>query len=261
LTVADAPPSFDVENIERHWTVMQDRFDVFSRSLRCAVDFCRASDVRLISSSLIDPPASLFPVIYYLSRQKNGSVPASQRTRLRTFLYVLLFNRFLSGRRPDARIRYLRKPLSEADGERLPLDEILKVMKSKQRHHHVATSIGMLNDHVRLALNIAQPTAARDTLSWQERAEVDHIFPQSKFRVSHADLVDDIGNLGYLGKLRNIQKNAEDPWEYFADVADTELREDFLIPDRTLLAKDRFREFVDTRRALILERVTAFLGL
>jgi hypothetical protein len=90
LTVADAPPSFDVDNIERHWTAMEAKFDVFANALRCTIDFCRAADVGLNSASLLDPTASLFPVIYYLSRQRNCSVPTSQRRELRSFLYLLL---------------------------------------------------------------------------------------------------------------------------------------------------------------------------
>lgn len=72
--------------------------------------------------------------------------------------------------------------------------------------------------------------------------------------------MDDIGNLAYLARLRNIRKNADPPWEYFKDVSDAELRDDFLIEDRYLLAHDRFPEFVEKRRALVLNKVKEFLG-
>ena len=74
------------------------------------------------------------------------------------------------------------------------------------------------------------------------------------------DLVDDIGNLAFLGRLRNIRNNDENPWDYFQGVDDRELREDFLIEDRTLLAADRFAEFAEKRRTLLVDRVKAFLG-
>jgi len=72
--------------------------------------------------------------------------------------------------------------------------------------------------------------------------------------------VDDIGNFAYLGKLRNIRKSNDLPVDYFKDTSDTELRDDYLIPDRSMLSPERFAEFVQMRRALILERVKAFLG-
>jgi hypothetical protein len=72
--------------------------------------------------------------------------------------------------------------------------------------------------------------------------------------------VDHVGNLAYLGKLRNIRKSADQPWEYFAEMSDRELAEDYIIEDRRLLADDGFEEFVEARRMAILSRLQAFLG-
>lgn len=160
----------------------------------------------------------------------------------------------------EARTRYLRDELKKHKGATFPLAAILKVVAAKQVHHHVTTTPEMLNENPRLALNVAQPDAARDTLSWQESPEVDHIFPQSVMRPKYGDLVDDIGNLSYLGKLRNIRKRDAMPADYFKDVPDAELKAYHLIDDRTLLAPDRFEEFVSTRREVILAAVKSFLG-
>ena len=72
-------------------------------------------------------------------------------------------------------------------------------------------------------------------------------------------MVDDIGNLAYLGKLRNIRKSAQDPWEYFRCVPDDELDRDFLV-DRSLLSEDKFEEFVKVRQERIVKEVKNFLG-
>jgi hypothetical protein len=263
LTVADAPPSFEVENIDRHWDVMEARFDIFSKALRSGIDFCRSADVRLLSASLIDPLATLFPLMYFLSLQHGGSVPDADRMSLRALVYFLLFNGFLGGRGPEARIRWLREVMAKAGSPALPLDALLDVVKARQKHHFVSTTVDMLNwneRNQRLALNIAQPAAAKDTLSWQDRAEVDHVFPQSEYRPLYGDQVDDIGNLAFLGKLRNIRKSAHEPAVYFASISDQELFDDFLVEDRALLAKDRFPDLVEKRRALITKRVRDFLG-
>jgi CRISPR/Cas system Type II protein with McrA/HNH and RuvC-like nuclease domain len=58
----------------------------------------------------------------------------------------------------------------------------------------------------------------RESLSWQVKAEVDHIFPQSRYRDRFPELIDDIGNFAYLGKLRNIRKYNDLPWEYFKEI-------------------------------------------
>jgi hypothetical protein len=216
-----------VENVERHWDEASSQFDAFSDSLRAAVDFCRDPDIGIRAASLLLPINTLLPIVYYLSRRQRGSVPDSQRSSLRTLLYVLLFNRFVSS---DARIRYLREVLQREPGEAVPLESLLGVIAARQKHHSVTTTPVMLNSNIPLALNIAQPDSARETLAWQSEPQIDHIFPQARYRVKHGDLVDDIGNLAYLGRLRNIRKNDQPPWEYFSEVPDQQLRDQMLVP-------------------------------
>jgi hypothetical protein len=260
LTVADAPPSFDVANIDRHWAKMEPKFEIFAAALKNAIDFCRSSDGGIYSASLLRPVVTLIPIVYFLAQQPKGSVPDGERGRLRTVLYFLLFNGFIKGKSPDARIRYIREAFQKGDPKRVPADAILKVISIRQKHHYVKSTEEMLNEQPRLALNIAQPQIARNTLSWQERAEVDHIFPQSVYRPLHPELVDDIGNLAYLGKLRNIRKSDEEPWDYLKGCSDAELADQFMIADRKLLARDKFPEFVADRRKRMLAAVSASLG-
>ncbi len=256
LSVADAPISYDVQNVQKHWESMEKVFDQFALAVRSAIDLCRSPDVGILSASML-PPMTLYPVIYYLFHFKNASVPDAQRRPLRAALYFLLFNSFVKS---EARIRYLRDELRKHKANPFPLDAVLKVVANRQVHHYVTTTVEMLNENPRLALNIAQPTAAKETLSWQESPEVDHIFPQSALRPKYGDLVDDIGNFSYLGKLRNIRKSDAMPIEYFKDMPDDELRNNHLIAYRTLLAEDKFEAFVKARRELILSNVKAFLG-
>ncbi len=260
LTVADAPPTYDVDIVIRHWDEMHKRFDAFRSALTNAIDFCQAPDVGILSASLLHPTATLFPLIYYLSKQPNGSVPDAARGPLKTFLYFLLFNGFLGGRSPEARIRYLRAEMQQLNGSELPLPALLRVIATRQKSHSVETSAEMLNWNPRLTLNLAQPQVRRETLSWQERAEVDHVFPQSAYRPRFGDLVDDIGNFAYLGKLRNIRKTNELPSSYFKSVTDDVLARDYLIDDRALLADERFEQFVARRRDRLVQVVRAALG-
>jgi hypothetical protein len=257
LTVAGKPPTFEVENVERHWDEMSAKFETFSAALRSAVDFCRDADVGIRSAKFLSPINTLLPIVYYLSNRPRGSVPDGQRGNLRALLYFLLFNGFVNS---DARIRYLREVFQRQPGETVPLDALLLVVAYRQKHHATTTSAAMVARNIALGLNIVQPDAARETLSWQSEPQIDHLFPQSDYRQKHGDLVDDIGNLAYLGRLRNIRKNDQPPWEYFRDVADAQLRDQFLIPDRSLLAAERFVTFVEQRRNLIVAKVRDFLG-
>ncbi len=257
LTVTDAPVTYDVDNVKRNWDKMEAAFDQFGKSLKSTLDFCMSSDARIMSASLVDPLNTLFPIIYYLYQFPNGSVPEVERKNIRSFLLFALFNNFT---RSEARIRYLRAELLKSKGAAFPLQRLLNVISDRQRNHYIFTSDGMVNENRRLALNIVQPAVARETFSWQERAEMDHIFPQSVMRPKYGDLVDDIGNLSYLGKLRNIRKSAEMPELYFESVSDDQLRDDYCIGERALLAEDKFPEFVESRRKRIVDKVKEYLG-
>ncbi len=259
LVNADVPVVFDVEAIGRHWESMEPKFPAFEGALRTTLDFCRDPDVRIASGELLKPIASIYPVVYYLSALKNFSVPDSQRASIRTFLYFLLFNGFLKGKSPEARIRYLREVLQPAKGKTLPVERLLEVIRRRQTNHSITTTAMMLNWNQKLALNIVQPKVCRETLSWQAKAEIDHIFPQSTYREKYPELIDDIGNMAFLGKLRNIRKSNEPPWEYFADISDEDLARDFIV-DRALLREDKIEEFITTRRERIVALATEFLG-
>ena len=184
-------------------------------------------------------------------------MPDGQRQSLTALLYFLLFNRFVNS---DARIRYLREVFQRHPGEPVPLDALLQVLKTRQKYHAINTSAGMLGWNIPLALNLAQPEAARETLSWQSEPQIDHIFPQAAYRPKYGDLVDDIGNLSYLGRLRNIRKNDQPPMEYFRGTPDSQLRDQFLISDRSMLAEEHFADFVEQRRSMIVDKVKAILG-
>lgn len=257
--VADVPIETDVTVVDRHWGTMEPKFPAMGTALKTAVDFCRSTDVRILTAKLL-PVNTLVPLVYFLSKQANGSVPEDQRHNLRAMLYFLLFNEFIRGKSPSTRIRYLRDVLKKSPATAVPLDAVLAEVAKRQKGAATTTTFEMLQWSPPLTLNIAQPMAAKETLSWQEEPQVDHVFPQSTYRPIHGDLVDDIGNLAFLGRLRNIRKNDDAPWDYFKGVSDQDLRDDFLVEDRTLLAPEHFKGFVEKRRQLIFARVKDFLG-
>lgn len=169
LTVADKPPTIEVQTIARHWPDMERRFDDYEKALRATIDFCRDPDVGIEAASLLAPIATLHPLVYYVARQPGCSIPDAQRGALKTFLYFLLFNEFVIS---DARIRWLREVVANPPQGALRLDALLDVVKKRQRETATETSTQMLGWNPQLTLNIVQRGVARETLSWQARAEV-----------------------------------------------------------------------------------------
>jgi hypothetical protein len=71
LVVANAPVPFDVDTIDRHWDIMQPMFATLSAALKNSIDFCQDPDVGFFSPSLLQPIATLYPIMYYLAMQRN----------------------------------------------------------------------------------------------------------------------------------------------------------------------------------------------
>jgi hypothetical protein len=258
LVVADLSPVYSVEAIEKNWDVMWARFEVLSKALRSTIDFLRDPDVGISSCKLLRSLNTILPLIYYVSRQSNCSVPAAQRKNLRAVLYFLLYNSFI--RSSDARIRYVREALQRHPGTEVPVDAIIAVIRARQTWTELATTPELVASNIPLSLCLAQPGAARQSLSWQAEPQIDHIFPQSTYRPRFGSAVDGVGNLAYLGKLRNIVKSNQEPSEFFRDVSDDDLRDQFLIADRSLLKPERFLDFVAARELLIASKVREALG-
>ena len=128
LVNADVPIAFEVGAISRYWERMELQFNKFAAALKSVLDLCRDPDVRIVTASLLQPAASLYPLIYYVAKQKNCSVPDADRKPLKTLLYMLLFNRFLKSKNPEARLRWLREALQKADGKSFPLQKTLEVI-------------------------------------------------------------------------------------------------------------------------------------
>ena len=224
LVNADAPVAYEVDAISRHWDRMEPKFNGFADVLKSVLDFCRDQDVRLSTARLLEPLASLYPLIYWVAKQGNGSIPDRDRQGLKTTLYMLLFNRFLRSKSPEARIRWLREAVQNARNDRFPAQGCLDVIVKRQKWAWINTSVELLNSNQKLALNIVQPSVVRQTYSWQAKPEIDHIFPWSTYTLLKPELVNDIGNMAFLGKLRNIRKSDQPPWEYFAEVPDNVLK-------------------------------------
>ena len=76
-------------------------------------------------------------------------------------------------------------------------------------------------------------------------------------------LINDISNLTFISKKRNLNISAKDPELYFESLWNSEGEEFFemhLIPkDKELWKLDRYLDFVRKRRELIAEQVIAFM--
>jgi hypothetical protein len=124
-------------------------------------------------------------------------------------------------------------------------------------------SAGMLYN-LDLILNIIQGGVFEIPRRRGWSLERDHIFPRSLLEEKGfpTELTNSVGNFRYINKTRNILKSNDLPEEnadfYGAD--NPTLRELFL-KARKGLTEDAFGKFIRKRQALIMAKVSDFLGL
>jgi hypothetical protein len=94
------------------------------------------------------------------------------------------------------------------------------------------------------------------------KIEYHHVFPQAKTRRRYPDsLIDSIANLAFLSALGNKRVGAKDPAVYLATIDTVELDKQWVPPDTSLWALDRFPEFCTARRQLLARQINSMLGL
>lgn len=209
---------------------------------------------------------ALIPLIDYL--MMNGKVwgPADgdESRGMRQYLYMAFFTRLYS-RAPDNILDQLHDILVEARRTSpgvFPIKAIGDLLARREKKDSYQFRDEYLLD-LDLVLNIIDSGVLEIPQKRGWSLERDHIFPQHQLRTRQiARDVDDVGNLRLLGKARNISKSdtiPDDNTEFFG-WDDAELMDLYKVACKDL-TQENFSQFVARRRALVRERVAAFLGL
>lgn len=101
-----------------------------------------------------------------------------------------------------------------------------------------------------------------------DKLQFHHIFPRAHLKKVAPHIkqgqIDDIANLAFIGGATNRSISAKDPSDYIpaliADSRGDNLRHQDVPTDPALLQTTNYEEFLATRRALIAERLNAFLA-
>jgi hypothetical protein len=160
----------------------------------------------------------------------------------------------------DTKLDVIHKKLLSA-GPSFPVGDVGQFMSERTNAKYDFTE-DLLRDTA-LVLNIVHTGVYEIPKKRGWSLEQDHIFANStltKLGVPDA-IKDDVGNLRYLAKTRNILKNATLPDSAldFYGSQDAELNKLFLAAVQNLTVES-FIAFCMTRRQFIFRRVRAFLG-
>jgi hypothetical protein len=218
------------------------------------------------SGRFLRSQSALIPIIDYLMLNKKylGPDEGEETTFLRQYLYMSFFSRLYS-RALDNVLDQLHDILVKAHNEnpgRFPIEEIGEFIARREKKESYCFRDEYLWD-LDLVLNIIDGGVIQIPKLRTWSLERDHIFPQHELFLRKIKFeVNDIGNLRFLGKSRNISKS---------DTLPDKNSEFFGRDDKTLsqlyknacekLDQTTFNEFVEYRRKLIKDKVVLFLGL
>jgi uncharacterized protein with ParB-like and HNH nuclease domain len=243
--------------------------------------------VRLVNSFGIDRETlisqnAVVPIIYYCYRHPKltlgGTTPfdVENGARMRLWLTTALLRNVFSGQ-SDTALRTTRQVLSTADaGLPYPL-ELLNAEMAKRGKPSVfdadaieeVLSLSYSEPRTFLALSLLYPDN-----SWALDPHVDHIFPRKLFSKKYMNergipveeqeklsvLLHSIANLELLTAKENEEKSGQEFEKWIATRHDSFVERHLIPGDRKLWKLENFEKFVETREALIRERLESLFA-
>ena len=240
---------------------LEEEFDTIQRALISTIEFLK-TDAKVLSKRFLKSDLALVPIVDFIYNQPHQQLPEGQASKLRQYLYMSFFMRFYSYG-PDGKLDVIHKKIEKnmSNGE-FPIEEISKYMEERTGMKYLFSD-SMLTD-LDLILNIIQGGASEIPKKRGWSLERDHIFPSSILEEKKFpdELINNVGNLRYINKTRNILKSNDLPEENtdFYGSGDSILKGLFM-KARENLTEETFGNFVQKRKELITSKVNEFLRI
>lgn len=230
--------------------------DAFKRALISTVEFLK-NDARILTKRFLRSDLALTPIVDYIFRQPYQQIAEGEAGKLRQYLYMSFFLSFYSYG-ADTKLDVIHKKLG---GPNFPADEIGQFMSERTKARYDFTE-DLLKDAA-MVLNIVHGGVYEIPKKRGWSLEQDHIFANSMLTSLGVpdDLKDDVGNLRYLAKTRNILKSDSLPdanLDFFG--SDDQHLSALFRAARQNLTRESFTAFCTARRKFIYNRVRTFLN-
>lgn len=278
LALLDLSVQYRVENFKpQNLALIESKWEAVKKSIEVGIHL--ANSFGLDRDTLTSANA-LIPVIYYIHHTDGlnllgGSTPGDVKNAyaIRVWLTMALLNGVFGGQ-SDTILHEIRHVLQRElkASKDFPAEAINNEVERRGRtgrfdDHAIANflEISYGKQGSFLALSLLYDDNTWGSVPFHE----DHIFPKSRFteaalaesalspekRERYKELVHRIGNLQLLLNTENLEKKAK-AFEAWLPTRDQSFRKRHLIPDDdTLLAFDKFEEFVEARERMIAERL------
>ncbi|MGZ4864497.1 MAG: DUF4268 domain-containing protein [Halobacteriota archaeon] len=271
LVLIDKRAKFAVEKFkgtkgEENLKTIQHKWDRITESFRWLSDFLGYA--RITSDDTLPSYNALIPIVYYSFINNNKLYSKRVKNNIQTWLYSALLNGNFSGQ-SDGVIDTCTDVIKDhSAADHFPFQRLESTLRRKY-NRIVGVNPSIIDSNTNLILNVVY-LDNKEVINFQPSLrgnvpEVDHIFPKSKMLRTYkqpSSIVNNIGNYMLLEKTLNINKTNKLPERYFSEALQEqpEFYARNLIPsDPSLHQSEHFQEFVEARRALILETIKRVL--
>ena len=255
----------DIAKVSSFANEIRDNFGEISKIAKTSVAFAKEA-VEKRRGLVGTAGFALLPVLYYAKLDYPLDTEIN-KARIRYWLYWShLIGRFSF--RGINKVPKVQEAIDINKGPNLPIEAMISAIIEHYPHVQPKVDLrkpeGILEiakHNVGAILKIYQRKRVSEAGSLSSY-HVDHIFPQKRLEEKGftSEQINDIGNLRlYLGIL-NERKNAQDPADHIRDKSEGELKDEFGLDDRDLFRYDKYMEFVEKRREVLLASVASYLA-
>jgi uncharacterized protein with ParB-like and HNH nuclease domain len=251
---------------DEYITKLKDNFEGFEESIKATIDFLR-NRMKIRNDRFLKSKIALIPIIDWAYKQPNYQIKETEECKLKQYLYLVSSNRFFSYG-TDSKLDDIHGIIKHRGTVYFPWDEIVNDLDN-WGYETALPSDDLLFRKRDLVLNILEDGIEQIDSRRGWSIESDHIFPRSTLEslVISEDLINDIGNLRFLNKARNISKSNKIPERDLDFFGKTSLEEiyyssiGYLEKGDTKNFRNAYLRFTEERKKLIVSKLRGFLCL
>jgi hypothetical protein len=244
--------SIDADSLSKYWHQTEEAFSACVRMLD--------ENLGIHTTDILPSQQVLIPLTYYLATKKGGFTAEESNDFSLWFLLASFWQRYSGSTETqlDADIRTVHASSSlkglfaslRKDVGRLLIDEDRFAGRSR-------------NSRL-LSYVTARANGAEDWFKGHKITSTDyeehHIIPRSLLKGKYdLALIDDTSNLAFLTEKANKLISNTDPAMYLQDIDPTKLQLQCVPMDRALWQLDRYPDFLQERRRLLVETINNYL--
>jgi len=260
LVLIDKDIRYQIKNFNKaNVELMKQKWSEIKRAIEIVIDFLNS--INITSKKYLRSNNAIIPLIYYSYKNSVKEIDNTSRDYdlMKKYIYAVLINGVFGGQ-SDSLLTDSRIIIQENKTKLFPMEDIFRTFEKRNKLIRKGNDFMSLlrdvkygSDKSKLILNIIYGRIL--TVNPQE----DHMFPRTPTKKKFdKDLVDNIANIQTLGLINQKKGKME-----FKDwLKESERSEDYmelhLVPKLASYKEDKFEEFIERRRELILKKVISF---